>query len=322
MKIVVSGATGFLGGHLCRRLVELGHDVVGLGRDAVKGALLGVPFEAVDLGATGRLAGVDQADAFVHCAALSSNWGRRADFERANVTGTHNALAMAQKLGVRRFVHISSPSVTFRFCDQLNLREDSALPRPVNAYAATKQHAEAIVRERTGVPAIILRPRGLYGPGDTALLPRLLRAARSGPLPLIHHGDTVIDLTYIDDAVNAMVLALGAATMCDGRTYHISGGEALRIRDVAVLSAQAAGIAVRFTGIPASLAMAAARLAELAANLTPGRPEPLFTAYSVGLMAYSQTLDIDAARRDLGYVPQVSFAEGLRRTFLPGPALS
>ena len=321
MKIVVSGATGFLGGHLCRRLVELGHDVVGLGRDAAKGTSLGIPFEAVDLGVTSRLTGIESADAFVHCAAMSSNWGRRSDFELANVTGTHNALAMAQKLGVRRFVHISSPSVTFRYSDQLAVREDAPLPHPVNAYAATKQRAEAIIHGRTGVPSIVLRPRGLYGPGDTALLPRLLRAVRSGPLPLIRHGDTVIDLTYIDDAVNAIVLALGAPTSCDGRTYHVSGGEALRIRDIAVLSAAAAGVPIRFTGIPAALALAAAHLAELVANLTPGRPEPLFTAYSVGLMAYSQTLDIDAARRDLGYSPQVSFAEGLRRTF-PGGSVA
>lgn len=315
MKIVVSGATGFLGGHLCRYLNGQGHELIGLGRDPEKGANLGMRFEAIDLGTSDVLTSVAQADAFVHCAALSSNWGRREDFERANVTCTGNALAIAKRLGVRRFVHISSPTVAFRFRDQINLAEDAPMRSPVNAYAASKQRAEAIVRACMEVCPIILRPRGIYGPGDSALLPRLLRAAQSGTLPLIRHGEAVTDLTYIDDVVQAIDLALMAPSPCNGRTYNISGGEALSIKSIITQAAEAAKIPVSFTGIPTVLAMAAARIAEWLAVLTPGRPEPLFTAYSVGVMAYSQTLDVSAARRDLGYTPQFSFADGLRRTF-------
>lgn len=315
MRLVVSGATGFLGGHLCRYLSGQGHEVIGLGRDSEKGAGLGARFEAVDLSTSEALNGVSSADAFVHCAALSSNWGRRIDFERANVTGTRNALAIAERMGVKRFVHISSPTVAFRFRDQLNLSEDAPLPGPVNAYAASKQHAERLVRARPEISPIILRPRGIYGPGDSALLPRLLRAAQSGALPLINHGETVTDLTYVDDVVRAIALALTAPDICNGRTYNISGGEPLSIKAIITQAAQAAKIPVSFTGIPRILAMTAARIAEFAANMTPGRPEPLFTAYSVGVMAYSQTLDISAARRDLGYTPHISFADGLRRTF-------
>ncbi len=315
MKIVVSGATGFLGGHLCRYLTAHGHEVTGLGRDVARGAALGVPFEAVDLADADALSTVSSADAFVHCAARSSNWGRRRDFDRANVAGTHNALTMAERLGVRRFIHISSPSVAFRFRDQLNLGEDTPFPHPVNAYAASKQQAERLVRARAAVGPIVLRPRGIYGPGDTALLPRLLRAAQSGALPLIHHGEAVTDLTHVDDVVSAIALALAAPDACLGRVYNISGGEALTIKAIITQSAAAAKVPVRFTAIPYGLAMTAARIAELAATLTPGRPEPLFTAYSVGVMAFSQTLDIAAAARDLGYGPRVTFAEGLGQTF-------
>lgn len=315
MRIVVSGATGFLGGHLCRYLSGQSHEVIGLGRDAEKGKRLGMRFEAVDLSTSGALNSVASADAFVHCAALSSNWGRRSDFERANVTGTRNALAIAERLDIKRFIHISSPTVAFRFRDQLDLSENAPLPAPVNAYAASKQQAERLVQTSLAVGSIIVRPRGIYGPGDSALLPRLLRAAQSGALPLINHGQAVTDLTYIDDVVQAIDLALMAPDTCNGHTYNISGGEPLSIKSIITEASAAAKIPVRFIGIPMAIAMTAARIAELTASLTPGRPEPLFTAYSVGVLAYSQTLDISAARRELGYTPQVSFADGLTRTF-------
>ncbi len=312
-RVVVSGATGFLGGHLCAYLVSQGYDVLGLGRDATKGAALGSAFERVDLGDSDRLQTWPAADIFVHAAALSSAWGPRAAFERANVTGTRHALAMARDLGVRRFVFISSPSVYFRFRDQLNVPETMPLPPPVNAYAATKVAAEDLVRA-SGLDAVILRPRGLYGPGDTALLPRLIRAA-ARPVPLPRGGEAVTDLTYVEDVVRAVVGAITAPAACNGRTYNVSGGEALTMRDIVTGAASAAGLQARLRPCPAFVVLSAARLAEATARLLPGRPEPLITAYGAGVLAYSQTLDISRAREDLGFVPQVSFAEGLRRTF-------
>jgi len=312
-RIVVSGATGFLGGHLCAHLVAQGFDVLGLGRDASKGAALSCAFEAVDLAETPSLTTLQTADVFVHAAALSSAWGPRVAFERANVTGTRHALAMAHKLGVRRFVFISSPSVYFRFRDQLHLSEDTLLPKPVNAYAATKVAAETLVRA-SGLDAIILRPRGLYGPGDTALLPRLIRAA-ARPIPLPRGGKAVTDLTFVADVVRAIVAAMTAPPDCAGRTYNISGGEALAIGDIITAAAQAAGIRARFTPMPAVVVLASARLAEGVARLTPGQPEPVITAYGAGILAYSQTLDISRAGDELGFVPEVRFADGLKRTF-------
>jgi len=315
-RIVVSGATGFLGGHLCAHLAALGYAVLGLGRDAGKGATLrdkGCRFEAVDLAETDRLATTETADVFIHAAALSSAWGPRAAFERANVTGTRHALAIARALGVRRFVFISSPSVYFRFCDQLHVSETMPLPPPVNPYAASKVLAEDLVRA-SGLDAIILRPRGLYGPGDTALLPRLIRAA-AHPIPLPRKGQAVTDLTFVDDVVRAIVCAMDAPARFAGRTYNISGGEALAMRDIIGRAASAAGIRTRFQPCPAAVVLTAARLAEAAAWLRPGQPEPVLTVYGAGLLAFSQTLDISRARDELGFRPQVSFADGLRRTF-------
>ena len=312
-RVVVSGATGFLGAHLCTQLKAQGCDVLALGRDLAKGAALGVPFEAIDLGELSALRSWQSADAFVHAAALSSAWAPREAFERANVAGTRNALTIARNLGVQRFVFISSPSIYFRFCDQVGVREGASLPVPVNDYAATKVIAEDLVRG-SGLNTIILRPRGIYGPGDTALLPRLIRAAAK-PVPLLRKGKAVTDLTYVDDVIDAVFCALTAADNLGGHTYNISGGEALMIRDVITQSAAAAGITARFQGLPVAIAMAAARMAEMIARRRRDKPEPMITAYGMGVLAYSQTLDISAARAELGFTPRVDFSEGLRRTF-------
>lgn len=316
-RVVVSGATGFLGMRLCARLKTQGCEVLGLGRDEVRGAALtstlGVPFEAVDLASLSAIRSWRNADAFVHAAALSSAWGPREAFERANVAGTRNAIAIASALGARRFVFVSSPSIYFRFCDQTGVREGASLPVPVNDYAATKVIAEDLVRG-AGLNSIILRPRGIYGPGDTALLPRLVRAAAK-PLPLLRKGRAVTDLTYVDDVVDAIFHALTAPDILGGHTYNISSGEAVAIRDIITQSAAAAGITARFQGLPVAIAMAAARTAEMIARRRKDQPEPLVTAYGMGILAYSQTLDISAARAELGFRPRFDFAEGLRRTF-------
>jgi nucleoside-diphosphate-sugar epimerase len=316
-RIIVSGATGFLGFRLCQFLKNAGFEVTGLGRDKTKGTALeavGADFTQIDLSQTSNLDEVDDAEGFVHAAGLSSAFGRRQAFMRANVTGTQNALRIAESLGVRRFVFISSPSVYFRFADQFGVDEDTRLPKPVNAYAASKRLAEDYVR-RSDLNSLILRPRGLYGPGDRALLPRLLRAAARGPLPLLRRGIAMTDLTFVDDVCEAILAALAAPCACGGKTYNISSGEPVLLTEIIRQAAVQVGIEVSFRPFSLSLALGAARLAEAAAACLPHSPEPPLTAYGVGVLAYSQTLNIERARRDLGFAPKVPFAEGLTRTF-------
>lgn len=318
--IAITGATGFLGGVLARRLLALGQPVIAMGRDREKLAALdalGAAALPADLSTSSPAADGHQADALVHCAALSSAWGRTTDFRAANVDGTRNAILLARSIGAKRFVHISTPSLYFRFRDQLNVREDAALPPPVNAYAATKREAEQIVLAADDLDPVILRPRGIYGAGDTALLPRLLRAAQSGPLPLIRGGRAETDLTHVDDVAAAILAALKAPPGPAQRIFNISGGEPLPIRHIAEAAATRAGSNVRWRSIPAPLLLTAARAMETAARLRAQRPEPRITAYSAGLFAFTQTLDISAARTYLGWAPQISFSEGLARTFGP-----
>ena len=318
MKVLVTGATGFLGGALVRRLVQQGIDVVATGRNerALAALPLAAPLRfAWDLAHPYDGDAASGITAVVHCAALSSAWGRQQDFREGNVEGTRHALALAARLGAEHFVQISTPAVYFRFEDQIDVPEDMPLPPPVNDYAATKAEADALV-EASGLPATILRPRGIYGRGDTALLPRLLKAARSGPLPRFRGGAARTDITHVDDVVDAIGAALQVGPTAQCRTFNISGGEALPIATVVERACAATGTAVRWRDLPVGPTLAAVRLNEWLHRLRRGA-EPKITAYGLGIFAFTQTLDISRARDELGWAPQVPFAEGLARTFAP-----
>lgn len=320
-RVLVTGASGFLGSHVMARLAALGTQALGLGRDAQRcAALEAAGHEVVRLDLSkpfGAAAERDlgTVDAIVHCAALSAPFGRLADFETANVTATRNLVDLARRQGVRRFVHISSPTVCFAYRDQLGVREEAALPPPVNHYARTKRQGEEIVLAAPETRPVVLRPRGLYGPGDRTLLPRLLQVARSRPLPLFRDGRARIDLTYIDDVVDAVLAALSAGGSAEGQIFNVSSGEVVPVRRIAEAACARAGVQPRWRKMPLWPAMLAAGVAETVAELLPGRPEPPVTRYGLGLFAYAQSLDIAKAARILGWAPKVSLEEGLDRTF-------
>ncbi|MEZ5946925.1 MAG: NAD(P)-dependent oxidoreductase [Hyphomonas sp.] len=314
---IVTGATGFLGGALVRRLLLEGGRVIAVGRNrkilAELAALGAQPLEC-DLVSGHPPQIVPGASRLVHCAALSSPWGTRAQFEAANVAGTRCAIELARLAGVQRFVHISSPSIYFRFADQERVTEDTALPAPVNAYAESKARSEYLVLQEPSLDPVVLRPRGLYGPGDTALLPRLLRTARERPLPLIRDGVAATDLTFIDDAVDAILAAM-RIQQPPARIFNVSGGEPVRIQTISEMAAKRAGVDIRWRRLPWALVHATARASEAVCSALPGRPEPFVTAYGAGLFAFRQTLDLTRAKNILGWQPRVSFEEGLERTF-------
>ncbi|MBR2655904.1 MAG: NAD(P)-dependent oxidoreductase [Loktanella sp.] len=318
MAVLVTGATGFLGGAVLRHLRAIGQPAIGLGRDPAK--IIALRAEGLDLLAHDLTQPLDPAvfrtvTAIVHSAALSAPHGRWRDFVAANVTATANIVALAQALGGVRLVHISSASVSFAPMDQLDVHEDGPLPRPFNAYAATKAQAETIAL--SAPHALVLRPRGIYGAGDAALLPRLLRAAKRGPLPLLRGGQARIDLTHVDDVVAAVMAALGSDMT--GEVVNITGGEVLPVTDIATRACAAAGQPLRWRRMPLRPVMALAGAVEKAALLLPHRPEPAVTRYGLALFAYAQSLDITKAQRLLHWSPQVSFADGLTRTFATVP---
>lgn len=318
-KALVTGATGFLGQHVCMRLSRMGWKVTGLGRNESAGAKLeeqGIRFVRADLrdeeSVVRACAG---QEAVFHCGALSSPWGPYRDFEAANVDGTRHVAAGCLKHDVRRLIHISTPSIYFDNRDRLDIRENDPLPvKPVNAYAATKLLAERVVFQafEDGLPGLILRPRAIFGPLDRTLLPRLMRANESQGVPLINGGDALLDLTYVDNVVDAMLLGWGAPQGALGQAYNITNGEPAMLRDVLKELFAGMGTPLRTRNVPYPVAYGAAAFMEWSHRLLPALGEPALTRYSIGVLARSQTLDIALAREKLGFAPRVGLSEGLR----------
>jgi nucleoside-diphosphate-sugar epimerase len=314
--VLVTGGTGFLGQHIAARLLRDGHGVRLLGRDfAAIDPAIAADAEAVRADLRDReavVAACQGADAVVHSGALSAPWGPRAAFDAVNVGGTAAVVQGCRRHGAGRLVQISSPAVVFTGRDHLGTTEAAPYPRRFSShYAASKAAAEALVRGAADLPSVILRPKAVFGPGDRSLLPRLIAAARAGRLPQIGGGRNLVDLTYVENVAHAVALALTSEAAV-GRTYHITNGEHVAlwglIRDVL----GRLGIPARLRPVPLPAMMLAAALMEARAALS-GR-EPLLTRYSVAVLGRTQTYDIAAARRDLGYAPPISVGEGVART--------
>jgi nucleoside-diphosphate-sugar epimerase len=315
MRILITGGTGFLGRNLARMLLTRGDDVTIMGRDfsACKELLAaGVHPVQVDLRDHDAVIRACRGQEVVcHAGALSAPWGRRRDFYAINVGGTAAVLAGCRRANVTGLVHISSPATIFTGGDHSDTDETAPYPRRFSSYyAASKKLAEDLMRAAPDVPSITLRPKAIFGPGDTALLPRLIAAARARRLPQIGHGRNQVDLTYVDNVSHAILLSITASAA--GRTYFITNGEHVVLWDLIRNLLEQLGLNSDLRRVPLPAALAAASVMEMRAVLTG--QEPLLTRYTVAVLAREQTYSIAAAQRDLGYHPIVSVAEGVRRT--------
>jgi nucleoside-diphosphate-sugar epimerase len=323
MTVLVTGGTGFVGRHLVAALLREGVPVRVLGRDfaGMEAALAtGAEHRAVDLrDRRGVIAACEGIETVFHIGALSAPWGKRADFAAINVGGTESVIAGCRRYGVRRLVYVSSPSVIFDGHDHIEATE--ALPYPhrfTSVYSLTKKLGEDRVKAaaRAGLETVILRPKAIFGPGDRSLLPRLVAAAECGRLPQIGDGRNLVDLTYVENVVHALRLARTAPadrrSAAIGHTYTITNGEHVPLWEAIRAVLRRLGLSDQLRRMPLRAALGTAGAMELRAALT-GR-EPLLTRYSAAILARTQTYDITAARRDLGYEPVVSFADGMERT--------
>ena len=317
--ILVTGATGFLGGHLVRALLEQGRAVRATGRNLKAGlelSAMGADFVPVDLrDRASTMEACRGVRAVVHAGALSSAWGKMRDFYETNVTGTEHVIAGCLAHDVDRLVYISSPSVLSRYEVQRGLKESDPLPaRFVSVYSETKAAAERRVQEaqRTGLNTVVLRPKAIYGPGDQAIFPRIVEAVSKGRFPILGDGSTVTDVTHVEDVVQAVLLSLDSEKAV-GRIYHITGGEEVNLLEVVKRIIDRMGYPSLKRKIPAERAMLAAGVVEGIWQALRLKGEPPLTRYKVSIMCYSQTYDISAAKRDLGYEPRVTWQEGVAR---------
>ncbi len=321
MRALVTGGGGFLGGAVVRRLRDRGDEVRSFSRGFYPGLdALGVTQfrgDLVDAGAVAAAAG--GCDVVFHVAAKAGVGGRYADYHRANVLGTKNVLEACRRHGVRRFVYTSSPSVVFDGRDMEGVDESVPYPASYHAhYPHTKALAERAVLAANGpgLATVALRPHLIWGPGDNHLVPRILARGRDGSLRRIGRADKLIDSVYIDNAADAHLLAadrLHPGSPVAGRAYFISNDEPLPTWDLINRILACDGLPPVTRSVPVWLAVAAGAMLETAYRLLRPDGEPPMTRFLARELATAHWFDLTAARRDLGYAPAVSVAEGLKR---------
>lgn len=315
MRVLVTGATGFLGVYTCRELLSRGHEVRAFGRDFSRFPVVGIERRGDLRDADSVFDACSGMDAVIHAGALSSPWGKFEEFMTVNVTGTGNVLEACVNAGVCRLVYISSPAVIFTGRDHVLERDDAPYPKTFSSpYALSKKRAEQLLLEsKSKLELIVLRPKAIYGPGDRALLPRMVAAARARRLPQIGDGENLVDLTFVDDAVRAIVCAL-ECPMPETHfpVYTITSGEHLKLWAVIRRVLEALGLRSNLPVVPVGTMLTLAGWLEQIATIT-GR-EPRLTRYGVELLARTQTYDISRAKSDLGFEPRTGLDHGLVRT--------
>ena len=319
MKALVTGGGGFLGQAIVHALLKRGAQVRSFSRQAYAGlAALGVEQLTGDLADPAALgAAVAGSEVVFHAAARPGIWGAYEDYHRTNVTGTQNVIDACRRQGVRRLVYTSSPSVVFDGRDMEGVDESVPYPDRYEAhYPSTKALAEQRVRAANDaqLATVSLRPHLIWGPGDSHLLPRLVARARTGQLARIGTRANLIDTVYVDNAADAHLLAadrLAPGSPIAGRVYFISQGEPVPMWEMVGRLLEAAGAPPVTRSVPVWLALALAWGFEAAHLLTANAREPRLTRFLVRELSTAHWFDISAARRDLGYAPAISIAQGL-----------
>lgn len=321
MTALVTGGGGFLGGAIVRALRQRGWAVRSFTRTAYpwleEFGVEQVLGDLADPEAVNRaVAGVDVV---FHTAAKAGVWGRAADFYATNVTGTENVLAACKAAGVRRLVYTSTPSVVHGGGDLEGADESVPYPTHFDApYPETKAIAERAVLAANGpeLATVALRPHLIWGPGDPHLVPRILARAREGKLRRVGSRPVKVDVTYIDNATDAHLMAaekLDIGTPPAGKAYFISNGEPVDLWGFIDRVLAAAGLPPVTRSVSVWKARLAGRVLEAVYRVLRLPGEPPMTRFVANQLATSHWYDISAAKRDLGYEPRVSIDEGLRR---------
>ncbi len=320
MKALVTGGGGFIGRHVVDRLLQRGDTVTVFARGAypeieARGARL----IQGDLQSAGDVsAACTGQDAVFHVAAKAGVWGSFNSYYGPNVTGTRNVIEGCRRQDVSRLVFTSSPSVVF---DNRHHRgADESLPYPErfeNPYSETKAMAERMVLEADSqtLRTVALRPHLVFGPGDPHLLPRIIAKARANRLVQVGGGENRVDLTFVEDAARAHLLAADALQRgASGQAYFISQDAPVSLWGWIRELLDALGVAGPRRSVSAAAARRAGAVLETLHRLLRLPGEPHLTRFVASQLALDHYYDISRAKRDLDYTPQHSMTDALERT--------
>jgi len=313
----VTGGSGFVGGALIDRLRAEGWEVRALARsDAAAAKVRERGAEPVSGDLEGEAAlreGAAGADIAFHAAAKVEDWGDPAEFQRLNVQGTANVIAACREAGVRRLVHVGTEAALMAGEPLIQVDEDAPL-RPDSAvlYSSTKAKAEQLVRAANGpggLETVVIRPRFVWGRGDTTLLPALVEMVEAGRFRWVGGGGHLTATTHVDNTVEG--LWLGATKAPAGGVYFVTDGEPVVFREFVSRMLATQGVEAPSGTVPAALAGAAAAATERLWPLLRRRGRPPLTRMAVWVSSQECTIDISRAERELGYRPVKSREEGL-----------
>ena len=320
MRVLVTGATGFTGGHLATLLARRGHEVRALVRPKSLAKFEASPLRAAGVAAPpGDLtdaaavaAACEGVEVVYHVAATYREAGQPDSAYRAiNVQGTRNVLDGARAAGARRVVHCSTGGVHGHIAHP-PANEDAPFS-PGDIYQETKLEAETLARDygrAHGVEVVVARPIGIHGPGDTRFL-KMFRGLARGRFPMLGSGEVFYQLTYIDDLCEGFLLC-GDVPGAAGRTYILAGEKYTTLKALVAMVAEELGVKPPRVHLPVWPFWTAGLLCELVC--VPLRIEPPLYRRRVDFYTKSRAFDITRARTELGYAPQVSLREGIQRT--------
>lgn len=322
MSVVVTGAAGFLGKEIVVQLLDAGHEVFGLvRRPAPELEALGCRLRFADLtDAEATATALEGAQAVYHVAAKAGIWGSYEDYYAANVTGTQNVIHGCLKAGCGKLIYTSSPSVTFGGEPHPGVDESVPYPqRHLNHYCRTKAEAEGMVLQadqHEGLLTVALRPHIIWGPGDPHILPRLVEAARAGRLLRVGPGENLVDITYVSNAARAHLLAeqqLVADSEVHGRAFFISQGRPVNLWDWVNEILTRLELKPVERAVPLPVAQVLGAVLETIYRWFRLSGEPRMTRFLAAQLGTSHYYDISAARRLLGYEPEISIEQGMDR---------
>lgn len=322
-KVLVTGAGGFLGSYIVRDLIERGYDVYSFSRKKYQNLeALGVTQRQGDLG---NYEDVERAllgmDAVIHTASQVGMWGRYEDFYKTNVTGTDNIIHACHKHQIKKCVYTSTPSVAFGDQSLKGVDESVGYPdRYLSIYAETKAIAEKkMLLANNGVlSTVALRPHLIFGPGDLNLVPRVVEAARAGRLKIVGDGENLVDVTYVENASLAHIMALeklSSDSPIAGKAYFLGQGP-IKLWDFTNEILKRSKMPPITKKIPFKVAYTVGMMIEFFLKLI-GKydihpPMTRFVALQLGKSHYYNHHNLE---HDLGFRPKFSIEEGLNRLF-------
>jgi 2-alkyl-3-oxoalkanoate reductase len=321
MKALVTGGGGFLGGAIVKALLERGDSVktiqrghypllIELGAEAIQGDL--TKPDDINLAASG-------CDVIFHVAAKAGVWGDYDEYYQANVVATKNVIEACKKNNIRYLVYTSTPSVVFDGASEEGIDESTPYTgKCFNAYQETKAEAEKLIlsTNNSNLKTVALRPHLIWGPGDRHLAPRVINRAKAGRLRLVGKKENKVDSCYIDNAVQAHLLAADGLRnngSCAGKAYFIGNDEPIAMADLINKILAVANLPPVTKRLNEHVAYYIGAFLEGVYSVLNIKKEPLMTRFVAKQLSTSHWFDLTAAKQELGYKPSISIDEGMKR---------